>query len=1039
VAFFTSNSKNKSGSSFFTSTSSDVGGLNTSGVNNQINNALTRIQDSGYKLQDADKRNWFEKATNLPQGQNGFFDTLEIISRPLRGITNATKASLKGEDPLKAGLKGLSGKERTTGSELAEMVGVKDPLGKVLVGLGVDVGLDPITYVPGAQFAKAGQLVGKGTKAVGSGVMKASEKIAPKITDNIVKPALAGTKDGLGRMFVPDYKLDETLRGTIDPTVKNLKTQTENKIRFQTEESVMKIADAAKLAGGVEKGTDVGRIMEAPLKQFEDVKMFELPDGVRRTTSRRELKNEIIGNKQRVKELGTAVRESRKAIDKEISKAADDLGKLDNKIRRMYFSKENAALRQLGNRKKGPINPGELSQQIAMSKVGVSPAFNVMLKQRDELKTALDGLRAARSTTGAEQVSGIGKLSQDNEALRASMQNPVNVQRELARPERVLSNEAGVKQAAQTLVKSNDAIREMALNNGIPIGELEGYMTHVLAAEERLRRSKMTSIDSGNKGLGQPNKSVTKQRELMGSAEDVNESIGRTMFEPNAFYATAIGQKKLIEYVNAATFRKQVLTNGDFAKKYEKGMSVPTNAVVIDTNNYKFMKDADDIADASKAVEEIGGQYLVTKSVKQALDRYQKMTTDEGVNSFLRAIDTVQSGWKRLALFSIPYHLRNDIGAKFNNWVGGMSVNDVAKYSAQADKEVYNAIIKQKESALYREYREQGLAASNLSAIEFARRGQEPEEAIRKTIEKRSQLNGTLGGRMKVEAKNLKNPLNAFETSRDFGSFIDQTNRFAIYKWAKDKGKTAEQAAAKVKETQFDYANMTPFENEVATRAIPFYRWMRNNIPYQLKQFTSDPRKYIAVNKLRLNAQEAVGLDEENVPEWMKQQFAIPVSGSGGKGNYLSLGLPLADLAKLSNPAKMLLDSTTPLAKLPAEIALNRNFYFDKPIKKFEGEKKYGIDATKAYVLESLAGPTGRALAGYLESPDKEDQDTKFRTPTMGIRNMVKEFDAEKSKYYQQLDKLHSLQDLMKYIEQQDGTKPRTVNEIKKSGSSFFR
>jgi hypothetical protein len=188
-----------------------------------------------------------------------------------------------------------------------------------------------------------------------------------------------------------------------------------------------------------------------------------------------------------------------------------------------------------------------------------------------------------------------------------------------------------------------------------------------------------------------------------------------------------------------------------------------------------------------------------------------------------------------------------------------------------------------------------------------------------------------------------------------------------------------------------------------------------------------------------LNAQEDVGLDEENVPEWMKQQFAIPVYGDNGKGKYLGLGLPLSDLAKLSDPSKLLLDSVSPLAKLPAEIALNRNFYFDKPIKKFEGEKKYGIDATTAYALEQLAGPTGRALAGYLQSPDKEDQDTKFRAPTLGISNMVKEFDADKAKYYQQLDKLKSLQDLLKYIEQQEGIKPRTIKEIKKSGSSFFR
>ncbi|RAV22199.1 hypothetical protein [Paenibacillus contaminans] len=1093
-------------------------------VNKQIENARTRIEDAGYTQKDADRRNWFEKATNLPQGQNAFFDVLELLGRPGSAVVNAVNTGIKGGDALQGAWRGFSGQDRTRGADLAETLGVENKFGKFALGTGLDIALDPTTYIPGAVFAKGASLAGKGIAGTGRAALGAAERVAPEFTQNAIRPALEGTRDALGRMFVPDYKLGETLTGEADDTIKNLKQKTENDIRFQTEESMKRIADTATLAGGIDKGTDVGRILEKDLRQFEDAKGYEFPDGVRRTTEKQELLDEILANRNTIKELGkelqTFKRESPAPATKQadqqaaknveetsvpkvneadalsddelkkilkqsgstdaeieklfkpkqpasaadnipvedisraltrtaqgeykqlISQTVQELEKTDKVIRKQYFSRENAALRQLNARKNKPLDIDELAQSKAFGQVSVSPAFNYLLKQRDELKTRLDTLRLEEKQAKSSTIDQIKQLKTRNDELKESLRNPVMMQKEAVRTEREISTDPAVQQAAQSLMESNNEIRQMAADNGIGIKELEGYMTHVLSAEERKRRKNVKAVpmDRGNSGLGQPNKNVVKGRELMGSVEDINERIGRNFFEPNAFFATAIGQKKLIDYANAANFRRQVLSNTNFARKFESGMDVSKNAVVIDTNNYKFIND--EAAKELGLAEEIGGQYLVTKSVKQALDRYQKLTSDEGVNAFLKAFDTAQSGWKRLALFSVPYHLRNDVGAKFNNWVGGMSIPNIAKYTAQADKDVYNAVIKGQEVPMFKEFREQGLGSTGLSAVEYAKRGEEPEEAIRRTIEKRSQFDGTLGGRLKAEAKSLKNPLNAFETSRDFGDFIDQTNRFALYKWARDKGMNPEQAAKKVREVQFDYSRTTPFESEVAARIAPFYRWVRNNIPFQLKQFVNDPRKYANINKLRTNAQEAVGINEENVPDWMKESFAIPVTGEDGKGKFLGLGLPIGDLTKVSDPLKMLIDSTSSLVKLPAELSLNRNFFYDKPIEKFEGQEKqfqvpfggpdFGVDAKTAYVLEQLLGQPGRGLSGYLQKPEEVDQDTKFRMPTMGISSMLKPFDAEQSQYYQQRDELQNLLDLISYIEQQTGERPRSVQEIQK-------
>ncbi|MFK7695664.1 hypothetical protein ACI5FR_22885 [Paenibacillus sp. HJGM_3] len=1188
-------------------------------MNKSIENARRRIEDSGFSVADADKRNRVEKFLNLPEKQNAFFDVLEILGRPLSGVTNALHESSQGGSAGQGFVRGLTGKDRTRGSDLVEDMGIENKAAKAILGTGLDIALDPLTYVPGGVIAKGVSVPARGFAKYATKAYQAVEKKSPKLEKlrtETIQPAAERAKDTIGRMFVPNYKLDETLQGTKDDTILRAKQETENKIRYQTEESAKDISDSARLAGGIDKGIETGRIIEAPLRQFEDVKAYEFPDGLQRTENRGDLLAEVGRTKSAITDIGKEIKTNDKEFGGAISEFARGLDQTDAEIQKLFAGLErqagkdldaatranmreagkelrrvtsqinnydgtrNSLVRQFKNtireqhdskfdlvrqvRATAPngvkgVNTTDLPAGIVVREGGKGidevadelgyqyaddlvqdlkrvkdiprrldndtletmartemersgalkylddtfkelqvsretlikslkdmpktaakgkaakttekafmdlekdPRYIDLIRQREALKGQLDALRGESKADRQGKLDQIKALEDEIESLREVARNPVMVQKEIPRPERELSTDPAVNQAARNLVRSNAAIRQLALDNDISINEIEGYMTHVLAREERKRRANMKAIDRGNRGTGSPSKGVIKERTLTGSAEDVNDRLraaGRlkedeNFFEPNAFFATAIGQKRLIEYIHSVNFRRQVLTNPNFARKYEKGMEIPNNAVVIDTANYRFMKDVDDMPEV---VDEIGGQYIVTKSVKQALDRYQKLTTDEGVTGFLKVFDTLQSGWKRLALFSLPYHLRNDVGAKFNNWVGGMSSPDIAKYSAQADVDVYNAVIKNNESPLYKAFREQGLGSSGLSAVEFARRGQEPEDAIRKTIEKRSQFDGTLGGRLKAEVKSLKNPLNAFETSRQFGDFIDQTNRFALFKWFVEKNKEKyatekelyEAAAKKVREVQFDYSNLTPFEQEFASRVIPFYRWMRNNIPFQIKQFINDPRKYVAANKLRLNAQDAVGLNEEELPDWMKEQFAFPVTGDGNKGKFVALNLPLGDLTKLASPLKMGIDSLSPVLKTPIEVGMNRNFFFDKPIEKFEGQEKQfavpsnilglnipgggtplgGIDATRAYVLESLGGQPVRQLSNFFMRAKDADQDSKFRDPGLGISSFLKPYDAEQARYFQALDELRKLQDLMNYIEQQTGERPRTLAEI---------
>lgn len=126
-------------------------------MNNQISNYQTRLGASGIDASKAiDKRNFIEKALNLPEDQNFLFDIFEIINRPQQALFGAIKNAQEGEDILEGARKGISGEEDYYFGDILRNMGVDDtplfqnPLsGKDtsladILGLGGDIFLDPV-------------------------------------------------------------------------------------------------------------------------------------------------------------------------------------------------------------------------------------------------------------------------------------------------------------------------------------------------------------------------------------------------------------------------------------------------------------------------------------------------------------------------------------------------------------------------------------------------------------------------------------------------------------------------------------------------------------------------------------------------------------------------------------------------------------------------------------------------------------------------------------------------------------------------------
>ena len=202
------------------------------------------------------------------------------------------------------------------------------------------------------------------------------------------------------------------------------------------------------------------------------------------------------------------------------------------------------------------------------------------------------------------------------------------------------------------------------------------------------------------------------------------------------------------------------------------------------------------------------------------------------------------------------------------------------------------------------------------------------------------------------------------QTSTVIGSNIESIQRMNLWIGRLKKGDDFEEATRKVDQFLFDYSDLTDFEQNIMKRVIPFYTFMRKNIPMELEAMLNTPSIFRNIN---YGIDEIQNMDENTVPEnkrneWRQDYIEIPYSRNltdTSENIGINPQFPYQQLDRLD--VDKLIGSTSPLIKMPLEAYTGSYAYTGMD-----------IDSPLEYILgQSLVtSPISRMM----ETNDKDEQ-----------------------------------------------------------------
>lgn len=267
-----------------------------------------------------------------------------------------------------------------------------------------------------------------------------------------------------------------------------------------------------------------------------------------------------------------------------------------------------------------------------------------------------------------------------------------------------------------------------------------------------------------------------------------------------------------------------------------------------------------------------------------------------------------QGVWKSWATVYYPgFHARNNMGAWFNNWLGGVGTGHYAyshrmsnalrggKYANQRIGNELGLRFGVDPQTTWKQLGEHahsmGVRSSNSLALV------DQQDAVGAVVRMQ-------GKRTKVEKVSARMGRTKYARVARKGTEVTENfhRQAAWLRGLEVTGGDFAGARAFTMMRHGDYEDLNDFEHFIKD-IVPFYKWMRMNLPFQIHQLLEAPGKQLAVLKAGDAAITAAGEDPNEIkgklPSWTSEAFniALPRGVDGDEAlQLISLDLPMSDL-----------------------------------------------------------------------------------------------------------------------------------------------
>ncbi len=384
----------------------------------------------------------------------------------------------------------------------------------------------------------------------------------------------------------------------------------------------------------------------------------------------------------------------------------------------------------------------------------------------------------------------------------------------------------------------------------------------------------------------------------------------------------------------------------------------------VEGNFRQRLAAAMDDQEAYQAVQAEFDTFVDTLKVPKATERAVKAYAESydsrdlpAVVNFIKKFNTLWKGAATTAPVPWPaFHARNIVSAVWQAWAdGAVSPSEMVRGMWKYAKDTREYRRTGKTTPLLQELLAAGHEALGVGvAHDVAGRSLGPDKVPKSILE-------SLGTYFKAPPPGVTRgqwenptriagmveegaPLSRYgQVGSDIYNAIEGMIRGGHYYSLRPKGFDIGQAVHRVREVQFDYQDLSKFEQAYLKQVIPFYGWLRKNTPRQLAKIAEAPggRTAQTIRVMERTKQES----SEWMPEWMREGGAIRVGGPPEAARHITwTGIPVEDLSRVIGMADKLrpspgrtmekvLGQTFPQYQALAETIAGRDVFTGRPLK----------------------------------------------------------------------------------------------------------